>query len=1027
MNAIKTISVLSLLFFFNFNYSQTGPGGVGDHTSNGLWLKADDIILENKEPVTFWPDASGNNNDALSTNPNEQPEFNKSSALNTMPAINLDGKSTLMTVDDKDILDGSSSISLFSVIKPESLDEKTPRGILSKRYSSGNSDNYAYSLFFYTKDFLYVDINTTKYRVNTGNPAFTNSTPYILQMDFDGSLGSNQRTKIYDRGNLIATKPQVSNKITNNSTPLTIGMLPSNNNSYYAGEISEIIHFNYAINKAQRIIVNNYLAAKYNIPIHTDIDYYQQDNMSNGEYDYHVAGIGKADDGSQQINSQGSGIVRIELASTLKNDQFLFWGQDKRDLNYNFYTNNTDYIEYLDTQWRVSNRNELGKVDVYFDISHMINNSVLSLETLNCSPLQLIISDSPDFSDLTVHDLSITETPPHSIKATGVTFKDNQYFKLRYVDQIVWDGANYFNGSGINSAPHNENDSCLKLTVLAGTATLTEDALVREVNINSGSELIVNGTLLSVEKGVEIGDNGTIDLKNEAQLIQNHEGETSNTGIGTLKIRQKGSGNAFNHNYWSSPVNREGNWQIGFLEDPEGHPVKFSAAHTGTPGTPPTLSTRWLHKFDGTNHYNNWVRLSTSDLLAPGLGYTMKGSGLGGGNLQEYIFEGTPNDGDYTIPVTAGFNILVGNPYPSALDAYQFITDNIDVIDGTLYFWEHFPDNNSHYLADYKGGYASYNLTMSVPSPIPFTAAAVAGNAGSTSTNGAPSKGAPTGFIPVGQGFFVTVNSAPVDDIIFNNSQRVFAKVDNGASVFYRTNATKNKQTTNGDSRPKLWFSFTTKDYIKTIGLGYDLNTTYGYDNAYDAESYDYLQDDIYWLLPENSKKLSIQALPSINLEDNLPLEIKATHAGVYKFEIGKMENIPADLPIYLKDNTKNMYYNLRDGEANLYLNTGLQQKQFSIVFKEEGVLGTDIFEEKTLFTTYNPKSNILQIHSSSKETTTAIDVLAIYNSLGQEVIYIKSPNLNNVDVSQLSNGVYILKLNSKNVKNPNGIKFVKY
>jgi hypothetical protein len=40
--------------------------------------------------------------------------------------------------------------------------------------------------------------------------------------------------------------------------------------------------------------------------------------------------------------------------------------------------------------------------------------------------------------------------------------------------------------------------------------------------------------------------------------------------------------------------------------------------------------------------------------------------------------------------------LLTGNPYPSALDADAFITDNINAIqsfsspsiDGTLYFWE---------------------------------------------------------------------------------------------------------------------------------------------------------------------------------------------------------------------------------------------------------------------------------------------------------------------------------------------------
>jgi hypothetical protein len=62
--------------------------------------------------------------------------------------------------------------------------------------------------------------------------------------------------------------------------------------------------------------------------------------------------------------------------------------------------------------------------------------------------------------------------------------------------------------------------------------------------------------------------------------------------------------------------------------------------------------------------------------------------------------------------------LLTGNPYPSALDADAFITDNINAIqsfsspsiDGTLYFWN-IITNNTHVLRAYQGGYAVRNLT----------------------------------------------------------------------------------------------------------------------------------------------------------------------------------------------------------------------------------------------------------------------------------------------------------------------------
>lgn len=236
----------------------------------------------------------------------------------------------------------------------------------------------------------------------------------------------------------------------------------------------------------------------------------------------------------------------------------------------------------------------------------------------------------------------------------------------------------------------------------------------------------------------------------------------------------------------------------------------------------------------------------------------------------------------------------------------------------------------------------------------------------------------------------------------------------------------KNKHATLEDDRSKIWFSFIDpQGYNKIIGLGYDSKSTYEYDKGYDAKSYDYLKNDLYWLL--GSEKLVIRALPEINIEDNLPLGIKVTNAGLYKFSINKMENVPDDLNIYLLDNSQKVYYNLKNGEAQLALKTGTDQNQYSIVFKEGSTLSSDTFEEKNIITTYDAKTKILQLHSGSNGELSQIDTLVIYNSLGQEALNINLPNTNRIDVSHLSDGVYILQLNSKITKESMSVKFVKY
>ncbi len=64
-------------------------------------------------------------------------------------------------------------------------------------------------------------------------------------------------------------------------------------------------------------------------------------------------------------------------------------------------------------------------------------------------------------------------------------------------------------------------------------------------------------------------------------------------------------------------------------------------------------------------------------------------------NFYQASFIGVPNNGvvTVTIPATAAAleaSALIGNPYPSALDADLFLIANkTTALEGTLYFWTH--------------------------------------------------------------------------------------------------------------------------------------------------------------------------------------------------------------------------------------------------------------------------------------------------------------------------------------------------
>lgn len=74
----KTLSLLVIILLaFQINsYSQTGPGGVGNSTSNLVWLEADSLTgLSDGDDITTWSDGSGNALDFSQPDPAFKPVY----------------------------------------------------------------------------------------------------------------------------------------------------------------------------------------------------------------------------------------------------------------------------------------------------------------------------------------------------------------------------------------------------------------------------------------------------------------------------------------------------------------------------------------------------------------------------------------------------------------------------------------------------------------------------------------------------------------------------------------------------------------------------------------------------------------------------------------------------------------------------------------------------------------------------------------------------------------------------------------
>lgn len=558
--------------------------------------------------------------------------------------------------------------------------------------------------------------------------------------------------------------------------------------------------------------------------------------------------------------------------------------------------------------------------------------------------------------------------------------------------------------------------------IFAGAAS----GYVKSIALQSNTTLNVRENSLQVTDNLTL--NGKIDLEGESQLLQDTGSTFDAASTGTIEIDQQGEGNKYRYNYWSMPVytaNDGNNYTTIFASLMDGTvpsspgTIAFNnAGYDGAQTTPITLSTYWMYKYANSGlGYSAWNQIRSTGKVYAGEGFTMKGPGVPGSPEQNYVFVGKPNNGTIELTVAANNDYLVGNPYPSALDADQFILNNATSITGSVYFWEHY-GGDTHNLGGYQGGYASYSLGGGVQ------ASAFPGLAGGVSVKGAPGQ-----YIPVAQAFFV-VGDADGGQIQFNNGQRIFVKESeldiNGdpISVFMKSNNTKSKTANlrQEDLRPKFRIGFDApKISHRQILLTIDERATKAVDWGFDAEIYEIFADDMYWML--NNKKYVIQATNEVGLDSEVPLGLQLSKTGVVTVKIDALENVDENISVYLKDNLTGETYNLTNKPVQLNLTAGKYADRFTIAFKMQKLTAEDVAAEVLIPAEAQPimegihvfmdnAMGELQIKNNSDEEMLSVE---LYNYLGQRINYWNT-NLNRRTVSLPVNsvtGVYLVQINT--------------
>lgn len=530
---------------------------------------------------------------------------------------------------------------------------------------------------------------------------------------------------------------------------------------------------------------------------------------------------------------------------------------------------------------------------------------------------------------------------------SGVT-KHRTARLLLCLDTTVWDGLVWNNGS-----PSSE-----KRIVFNGNYPILNSVNACSCSISSGNSVgVPNGNTLGLV--FDYSGLGTLILENNASLFQS-EDQITNTGLVVYK-RETTPIIKFDYTYWSSPVSGQRLIDV----------------------SPDTLSDMFF-SFNATS--DSWSSESPTNVMDPGKGYIIRGPQSFSTTIPaiyEGVFSGIPNNGVVTVPVSiTDTSNLIGNPYPSAIDANLFLKLNEKIIDGTLYFWTHnTPITNNAYASN---DYASYNLL---------------GGVGTKATNLGVNNTIPDGKIAAGQSFFVTsVNGGGV--VTFNNSMRVVGQ----NSYFFKSSTTKNLKL-NEIEKHRIWLNlYNSEGAFKQVLIGYASGATNDFDNSFDGASFDgnqYL--DFYSINQRKNLVIQGRSLP-FNETDEIKLGFTVKMAGDFRIKIDHADGILAGRNVFIEDKLNNSIIDITNGSYAFYTTIGTFDDRFILRYIDKTLsLGEFTNNKESVFV--SSKNKMLQINSTKE----SIDEIAIYNLAGRKIYQKNEINATDLSVLNLLVGHQVL------------------
>lgn len=901
-------------------FSQTGPGGVGNASTNLIWVRTDRGLTSNGTTVSSWTDLSGNNNNPSGVNP----AYNNSvAAINNFPTVNF-----------------------------------TSSGPYQNLFNVPSSDFTVISVFAGMNQALIPMWGT----INTHGgywPNYQNRThvaPNCIWQNF-GTLHPNNQWEISTVRHLLNSTEVRTDGVVRYSR--NQGYCPSWLNTFsfggsstyggYRGDVAEMFYFNGQLNDAQMYIIENYLSSKYNLPISNDRYAFE----STGHY-HDVCGIWKISNTILHDDSQGNTILRIRSVLGFGNNKSMFWGHDNASM-----CSSTNVPPSLKSRvqrtWRIDDTGKVGKVTVSFDLSSLYSGTPPNIK--------LLVDNDGNFSDATV--LNANSVVGSVFTFDAVNFTDGDYFTFGtdsffFVGSgsvsTAWTGnsTNWNLASNwTNGIPNSSTDVIIPGGLSNYPIINTSGLFARSIRIEAGASLEIAGNndltlsgnwenqgtfiannstvnfisscgaqrvtanspqefynwninnLEGVElfgagfnqRGVLTIDNGTLRSNNLLTLISDgirtaSIAEIKGTGdfTGSIVMQRYIDAGATNWRFLTSPVSGAtiADWQDNFVT-------------SGYPGSLwplwPTPSNPWpsIYTYDETvsGAWSNGYTAATSSAqpLNVGQGFWVWCGDTITGTLPFTIdVPGPINKFNLSIPVSYtnsgsiaddGWN-MIGNPYPSTIDWDDPAWTKVR-LDNAIYIWD--PD-----LQQYR----SY-------------VAGIGNNGGSK-------------FVASSQAFWVKANAASpaltIAEGVKDNTDMSFVKM---ATVQpYRINLTN----TLNNYTDQVTIALNEKATTKFEG-SFDAHKVFGPNNAVPSIA----------ALSTDNKELSIHAF-NPKKPTSFPLVLTLKQTGNYVFDF---DNLPAldDVEcVYLEDKQTNKFIDLKVAKSYSFSsNFGTISNRFYIHF----------------------------------------------------------------------------------------------